>query len=95
MSDTTTITAVSRKEAERKRILRAILRRVRSGRPFTVDELWDRLPDVKPVEHRAWLGREIQIMEKDGRIRFVEWKETPRSLPRSRPVRVWQQNGDA
>ncbi len=91
----TTITAVSRKEAERKRILRAILRRIRSGRPFTVDELWDRLPDVKPVEHRAWLGREIQIMEKDGRIRFVEWKETPRSLPHSRPVRVWQQkNGD-
>lgn len=90
-----TITAVSRREAERKRIIRAVLYRIRTGRPFTVDELWDRMPDVKPVEHRAWLGREIQIMEKDGRIRFVEWKETPRSLPHSRPVRVWQKHGGA
>ena len=80
------------KARQEVQIMRALNRRIRSGKPFTVDSMWDRLPDISPADHKAWLGRQIQLLAEAGRIREadVAWKMTNRSAPHSRPARVWQ-----
>ena len=83
------MTDVARRRNER-RLYKALLRRATSGQPFIVEDLWPRFPDLVPGEWRSWVGRQVQLLEEDGLIEFVEWRETPKSLLHSRPVRVWQ-----
>jgi ribosomal protein L31 len=74
---------------DEKRIMRTLNGFIGSGRRFTVDEIWDRV-DISPAPHKSWLGRQIQLLADAGRIETVDWRFTSRSLPHSRPARVWQ-----
>lgn len=75
---------------QEQRIAKAINRRIKSGEPFTTDSIWDRLDDIHPIDHREWLGQFIGEAARVGRIEFVDWKMTPRSVTHARPVRVWK-----
>ena len=75
---------------QEQRIAEAINRRIKSGRPFTTDSVWDRLDDIIPGDHREWLGQHIGEAARLGRIEFVEWRVTPRSVSHARPVKVWK-----
>lgn len=85
-----TVTTTSRQQDEQTRIARALNRRIRSGRKFTVDEIWPGLRDIVPGHHMSWVGNHVRKLEQGNAIRFVGWRETPRSKPHSRPARVWQ-----
>lgn len=81
--------SVSRADGE-KRIMQAVNRRVRSGRPFTTDEIWPRLKDITPGEYRSWLGNQMAEMSRQNAIVRVAWRVTPSSGQKSRAVAVWQ-----
>lgn len=48
-------------DAERLQITAELNRLIRTGRPFTVDRIWDRCHDISPARHRSWLGRQDKL----------------------------------
>ena len=74
---------------QEQRIAEAINRRIKSGRPFTTDSIWDRLDDIIPEDHQGWLGQHIQKAVQTGRIEQIDWKLSKRSTRHRRPVPVW------
>ena len=81
--------AALRADRDQKRIAAAINRRVQSGRPFTVDSIWGRLPDIRPGEHQSWVGQMIQKLSQAGRIRKAGFVESERARQHSRAIPLW------
>lgn len=63
---------------------------IRSGKPFTVDQIWRHADDFKPGDHRNWLGRWVKELSDTGAIRHIGWQVTERSGPHARPASLWQ-----
>ncbi len=78
------------RRSQEKRIARALNHRIRSGRPFTIDSIWDRMPDIVPGHHQAWLGGQVAKWSAAGRIVEIGGRKTDRGKKHSRYVPVWQ-----
>ena len=79
-------------DAERQRISRALVRIANTGEPFTVDQVWSRVRKIESSKwHAAWIGRHTQILADEGLIAWTgKYAETPRSVHKSRAMKVWQ-----
>lgn len=75
---------------QRNVIMRRLNRLVRSGRPFTVDQIWRDSDDFKPGDHKNWLGVQVKRLSLAGRIVVVGHRVTDRSRPYSRAVPIWR-----
>lgn len=73
----------------RKIIMRRLNRLVRSGRPFTVDQIWRSADQFTPGDHKTWLGVEVRALSAAGRIVVTEHRVTEHSRRYSRAVPVW------
>lgn len=71
-------------------IARRLNRLIRSGEPFTVDQVWRDSDEFRPGDHRNWLGVHVRRLADADAIVPVGWRETSRSTPHSRPARLWR-----